>query len=98
MIGVQLTDAARDKLLRLRDHLRARHGKPLLGEFAELEDDATLLAVQRGAINALVSIRDNPWTGAENRARGGSAHIADGRHLYFDREVYEGRHLRDRRF
>jgi hypothetical protein len=51
------------------------------GEFAELEDDALVIAVQRGAINALVAIRDNPWTGAENRARTGSGHIADGRHV-----------------
>ncbi len=98
MIQVELTDAARDDLLRLRDHLRARHGEPLPGEFAELEDDGTLLAVQRGAINALVGIRDNPWAGAENRARAGSRHIADGRHLYFDRDGYQGRRPGDRRF
>lgn len=74
MIEVELTDAARDDLLRLRDHLRARHGQSLSGEFAELEDDAVLLAVQRGAIDALAGLRDNPWAGAENRARAGPAH------------------------
>ncbi len=93
-----LTDAARDDLLRLRDHLRTRHANPLPGEFAELEDDEIVLAVQRGAINALVAIRDNPWAGVENRARSGSVHIADGRHLYFDREGYQGRHAGDKRF
>jgi len=98
VIEVEFTDAARDDLLRLRDHLRARHGEPLPGEFAELEDDGTLLAVQRGAINALVGIRDNPWAGAENRARAGSRHIVDGRHLYFDRDGYQGRHPGDNRF
>ena len=51
MIEVELTDAARDDLLRLRLHLRARHGEPLTGEFAELEDDAVLLSVQRAAID-----------------------------------------------
>lgn len=76
MIEVELTDAARDDLLRLRDHLRARHGQPLAGEFAELEDDAVLVAVQRGAIDALAGLRDNPWAGAENRARAGSRHKA----------------------
>jgi hypothetical protein len=63
MVEVELTDAARDDLLQLREHRRARHGAPLSGEFAELEDDATLLAVQRGAISALVELRDNPWQG-----------------------------------
>ncbi len=57
-----------------------------------------MIAVQRGAINALVAIRDNPWTGAENRARTGSTHIADGRHVYFDRDGYYGRHAGDKRF
>jgi hypothetical protein len=52
VIEVELTDAARHDLLRLRDHLRAS-GDPLSGKFAELEDDATGLAVQRGAIEAL---------------------------------------------
>jgi hypothetical protein len=98
VIEVELTDAARDDLLRLRDHLRARHGEPLSGEFAELEDDATLLAVQRGAIEALGGLRDNPWAGAENRARAGSGHIVDGRHVYFDRDGYRGRHAGDKRF
>jgi len=36
--------------------------------------------------------------GAENRARTGSAHIADGRHVYFDRDGYHGRHAGDKRF
>jgi hypothetical protein len=36
--------------------------------------------------------------GIENRARVGSGHIADGRHLYFDRDGYEGRHPGDKRF
>jgi hypothetical protein len=98
VIEVNLTDAARDDLLRMRDHLRARHGAPLPGEFGELEDDANLLAVQRAAVAALVEIRDNPWIGIENRARTGSRHIADGRHIYFDREGYEGRHAGDKRF
>jgi hypothetical protein len=98
MVEVTLTDAARDDLVRLRDHLRTRHGEPLPGEFAELENDAALQAVQRGAIAALVEIRDNPWIGIENRSRAGSSHIADGRHLYFDRESYEGRHPGDKRF
>lgn len=98
VIEVELTDAARDDLLRLRQHLRARHGEPLTGEFAELEDDAVLLAVQRAAIEALAGLRDNPWAGAENRARSGSRHIVDGRHLYFDRDGYRGRHAGDRRF
>lgn len=98
MIQVELTDAARDDLLRLREHLRARHGAPLSGEFAELEDDATLKAVQRAAISALVEIRDNPWAGAENRARAGSRHISDGRRVYFDRDGYRGRHPGDKRF
>jgi hypothetical protein len=98
VIHVELTDAARDDLLRLRQHLRARHGEPLSREFAELEDDATLLAVQRAAILALSGLRDNPWAGAENRARAGSRHIVDGRHLYFDRESYRGRHAGDKRF
>ncbi|MGZ4382418.1 MAG: hypothetical protein ACXVZ3_13460 [Gaiellaceae bacterium] len=98
MVEVELTDAARDDLLQLREHLRARHGAPLSGEFAELEDDATLLAVQRGAISALVELRDNPWPGAENRASTGSRHIVDGRHLYFDRDGYQGRHPGDKRF
>jgi hypothetical protein len=69
MIDVSLIDAARDDLLRLREHLRARHGDPLPGEFAELEDDAMLQLVHRAAISALVVIRDNPWVGIENRAR-----------------------------
>jgi hypothetical protein len=98
MIDIELTDAARDDLLRLRDHLRARHGAPLLGEFAELEDDALLRAVQRAGIEALAALRDNPWAGVENRARAGSRHIVDGRHLYFDREGYAGRHPGDKRF
>jgi hypothetical protein len=98
MIDIELTDAARDDLLRLRDHLRARHGAPLPGEFAELEDDATLRAVQHAAIEALAALRDNPWAGAENRARAGSRHIVDGRHVYFDREGYSGRHPSDKRF
>lgn len=98
MIQVELTDAARDDLRRLRDHLRARHGEPLPGEFAELEDDAALLAVQRAAIHALGGLGDNPWAGAENRARTGSRHIVDGRHLYFDRDGYRGRHAGDKRF
>ncbi len=79
MIQVELTDAARDDLLRLREHLRARHGAPLTCEFAELEDDATLRAVQQAAISALVEIRDNPWAGAQNRVRVRSRHIGDGR-------------------
>jgi hypothetical protein len=98
VIDVELTNAARDDLLRLGEHLRARHGEPLTGEFAELDDDATLLAVQRGAIEALAGLRDNPWAGAENRARAGSRHILDGRRLYFDREGYTGRHPGDKRF
>jgi len=98
MIHVELSDAARDDLLQLREHLRARHGAPLSGEFAELEDDANLLAVQHGAIRALATIRDNPWIGAENRARTGSRRIVDGRHVYFDREGYRGRHAGDMRF
>jgi hypothetical protein len=98
MVEVTLTDAARDDLLRLRDHLRTRHGEPLPGEFSELEDDAVLQAVQRAAIAALVELRDNPWIGIENRARAGSSQIADGRHLYFDRDGYEGRHPGDKRF
>jgi hypothetical protein len=98
MIEVALADAARDDLLRLRDHLRARHGEPLPGEFAELEEDAALHAVQRAAIAALVEIRDNPWLGIANRARAGSGRIADGRHVYFDREGYAGRHSGDKRF
>jgi hypothetical protein len=98
MIEVELTDAARDDLIRLRDHLRARHGEPLPGEFAELEDDETLIAVQRAAVAALVGIRDNPWAGTENRARTGSRHIVDGRHLYFDRDGFTGRHRADKRF
>jgi plasmid stabilization system protein ParE len=98
MVEVKLTDAARDDLLRLREHLHARHGAPLPGEFAELEDDAALLAVQRGAIRALVEIRGNPWAGVANRARTGSRHIVDGRHLYFDRDGYEGRHPGDKGF
>jgi hypothetical protein len=98
VIEVELSDAARDDLIRLRDHLRTRHGEPLPGEFAELEDDETLIAVQRGAIAALVAVRDNPWVGAENRARTGSRHIRDGRHLYFDRDGYTGRHPADKRF
>lgn len=98
MIDVELTDAARDDLLRLREHLRTRHGAPLPGEFAELEDDALLRATQRAAIEALAALRDNPWAGAENRARAGSRHIVDGRHLYFDREGYSGRHPGDKRF
>jgi hypothetical protein len=40
----------------------------------------------------------NPWVGVENRARAGSRHIVDGRHLYFDRVGYAGRHSRDKRF
>ena len=98
MIDVELTDAARDDLLRLREHLRARHGAPLPGEFAELEDDTILRAVQHAAIEALAALRDNPWEGAENRARVGSRHIVDGRHVYFDRESYSGRHPGDKRF
>jgi hypothetical protein len=98
VIEIELTEAARDDLIRLRDHLRARHGEPLPGEFAELEDGAMLAAVQRAAIVALAAVRDNPWAGAENRARIGSAHIADGRHVYFDRRGYEGRHPGDHRF
>jgi len=98
VIDVEFTDAARDDLLRLRDHLRTRHGEPLSAEFAELEDEATLRAVQRAAINALAELRDNPWAGAQNRARVGSRHIVDGRHLYFDRDEYRGRHAGDKRF
>lgn len=98
MIDLQLTDAARDDLLRLRDHLRTRHGEPLPGEFSELEDDAMFLAVQHAAIAALAALRNNPWAGAENRARAGSRHIVDGRHLYFDRQGYQGRHPGDKRF
>lgn len=98
MIDIELTDAARDDLLRLRDHLRARHGAPLAGEFTELEDDVLLRAVERAAIEALAGLRDNPWAGAENRARSGSRHIVDGRHLYFDRDGYSGRHPGDKRF
>jgi hypothetical protein len=40
----------------------------------------------------------DPWAWIENRARAGSSHIGDGRHVYFDREGSKGRHPSDKRF